>query len=409
MLNPKFIRENPKKVTEGMKKRGIDPKLVDQFLKLDEQWRKLTTEVDELRAKQKKLGEEKKIGEAKKTKAKIQKIVGKLTKSVKRRQKALEELPNIPAEDAPVGGEKANKVVRSVGKKTSFKFKAKDHLTLGEKLNIIDVKNAAVASGSRFGYLRGGAALLELALIQYAFDNLLEAGFEPVFPPVMVKPEIMRAMGKGKFIDDSEAFHLEKDDLYLVGSAEHALGALGKDRVFGLEDLPTKLAGFSTSFRREAGSYGKDTKGILRVHQFDKIEQFVFCHPKDSEKELKKLVAMQEKLMKGLKLPYRVIEVATGDLTWGDYRQFDIEAWLPSQKQYREMSSASNTTDFQARGINARYRNKQNQMEYIHMLNATGLAMGRIIIAIIENNQTAKGTVRVPKVLQKYIKTTLIG
>lgn len=403
MLDPKFIRENPEKVKKGVEKRGVSAKLVEQFLKFDEQWRALTTKIGEARAEQKKLGQARDIKGAKKIKTTIQKLERDLVKVVEGREATLGELPNVPADDAPVGGEEASVVVSSGGKRPEFKFEVKDHLVLGEKLGIIDVKNAAVTTGSRFGYLKGGAALLELSLIQYAFENLLKADFEPVFPPAMVKPEIMRGMGKGKFIDEEEAFHLEKDDLYLIGSAEHTLGPLGKDHVFSPKDLPKKYAGFSTSFRREAGSYGKDTKGILRVHQFDKIEQFVFCQPKDSESELKKLVAMQEKLMKGLKLPYRVVEIATADMTWGDYRQFDIEAWLPSQNQYREMGSASNTTDFQARGINVRYRNEHNQMEFVHMLNATGLAIGRTIIAIMENYQTAKGTIKVPQVLQKYM------
>ncbi|MFH1759439.1 MAG: serine--tRNA ligase [Patescibacteria group bacterium] len=403
MLDVKFIRENPEKVKKGLKNRGLDPNVADRFLKLDEEWRKLTMGVDELRSKQKKLSKERKISEAKKLKKKLVILEEKLKKAENERNKLLGDIPNIPAEDAPVGGEDAAVVVRSGGKKPNFKFKAQDHLTLGEQLDIIDVKHAAEAAGSRFSYLKGGAALLELGLIQYAFEQLVKEGFEPVFPPAMIKPEMMRAMGKGKFVDDEEAFHLEKDNLYLIGSAEHTLGLLGKDHIFNLRDLPRKYAGFSTSFRREAGSYGKDTKGILRVHQFDKIEQFIFCRSENSEKELKGLVAMQEKLMKGLKLPYRIVEIATGDMTWGDYHQFDIEAWLPSHGVYREMGSASNTTDFQARGINARYRDEKNQLRFTHMLNATGLAVGRTIIAIIENYQTAKGTVKVPRVLQKYM------
>lgn len=402
MLDIKLIREEPKKVKEGIKKRGVNPKLVDDFLAKDNDWREATAKLGKLQSKQKEFTKEGKRTEGKKNKEKIQKIKLKQKEAEEERQEILEELPNIPTEDAPVGGEKANRTVKTGGKIPKFSFEPKDHLTLGEQLEIIDTKHAATASGSRFAYLKRGAAILEIALIQYAFDNLTKAGFEPVFPPVMVKPEIMKEMGKGKFVEEKEAFHLEEDNLYLVGSAEHSLGPLGKNTVFNLKDLPKKYAGFSTSFRREAGSYGKDTKGILRVHQFDKVEQYVFCEPKDSDKELEKLVAMQEKLVGGLGLPYRIVEIATGDMTWGDRHQFDIEAWLPSQDTYREMGSASNTADFQARGINARYRDKNNQLTFVHTLNATGLAMGRIIIAIIENYQTAEGTIKIPEALQKH-------
>lgn len=414
MIDIKDLRDNLDKYKDGLKKKGVDVKVIDLFFDFDKKWRELTTKVDEGRAEQKKISggpglSKGDIAKAKVLKNKIKKWEDELKVVDQERLKVLGELPNLPAEDALVGHDQsANKVLREGGVKLDFDFEPLDYLTLGEKLGLIDVKQAAKATGARFGYLKGGAALLELALIDFVFKKLVADGFVPVVPPVMIKPAVLREMGKGKFIDAGDAFYIAEDDLYLVGSSEHTIGPLHKDDVFSEKELPIKYVAFSTCFRREAGSYGKDTRGILRVHQFDKVEMFVFSHPDKSFSELEKLVKIQESFVKELGLPYRVVEVATGDMGWGDAKQYDIEVWFPTQKTYRETNSASNTTDFQARGINARFRGGESKLDYVHTLNATAVAIGRMVIAIIENNQTKEGWVKVPKPLQKYLGIKLI-
>ena len=282
---------------------------------------------------------------------------------------------------------------------------------------MVDTAKAAEVSGSRFGYLKNQAVLLEFALIQLAFETLLPEGFIPIVPPVMIRPEVYRGMGRLAGDQKEERYYFEKDDLYLVGSSEHTVGPLHFNDVLLEKDLPKRYVSFSTCFRREAGSYGKDTKGILRVHQFDKVEMFSFVKPEDSEKEHEFFLSLQEKLMDKLKLPYRVLEICTGDMGWTDARQYDIEAWMPGQAhstgsgwgKYRETHSCSNTADFQARGINAKYCNSEGKTDYLHMLNGTAFAIGRVLIAIFENYQTKEGSIRVPAVLQRYVGQEIIG
>jgi seryl-tRNA synthetase len=278
-------------------------------------------------------------------------------------------------------------------------------MELGEALDLIDTVRAAKVAGSRFGYLKREAALLEFALVSYAVRHLVGKGFIPVVPPVMIRPEVYRGMGRLAADQRQERYYLPEDHLYLVGSAEHTLGPLHMDEVLEERELPKRYVGFSTCFRREAGSYGKDTKGILRVHQFDKVEMFVFTKPEDSREEHERLVTLQEELVSGLGLPYRVVAICTGDMGWTDARQYDIEVWFPSEGAFRETHSASNTTDFQARGINARFRRegKREKPEFMHLLNATALAIGRTIIAILENYQNEDGTIDVPEVLRPYL------
>lgn len=402
MLSIQLIRDNPDKVREGLKKRQKDPLLVDRFLTVDERWRKTTTEFDIARAEQKKMGDERKIDEAKKIKLAIRELEGKLATIVAERDQLLNQFPNVPADDVPVGvSEAENVVLREVGTKRQFDFSPKDYLTIAEAIDIIDTQRAAKVAGSRFGYLKGRAALLELALIQFAFEKLIKEGFVPIIPPVIIKEEPFRGMGRLAGDQKEERYYLEKDKTYLVGSAEHTLGPLHMDEMLDVKSLPRRYVGFSTCFRREAGSYGKDTKGILRVHQFDKVEMFSFSVPEKSEEEHKFLLRMQEEMMQALELPYRVVQICTGDMGWTDYKQYDLETWLPGQPDggvYRETHSCSNTTDFQARGIHC----KTNTGEYAHMLNATGIAIGRMIIAIIENYQTKKGDFEIPQVLKKY-------
>ena len=305
--------------------------------------------------------------------------------------------------------ERENLTLRMVGDKPTFAFVPKDYLTLAEALGIIDVERASKVSGSRFGYLFGEAVLLEFALVQFAFSRLIPKGFRPVVPPDMIKPDVYRGMGRLAGGQEEERYYLPADDLFLIGSAEHTMGPIHADEVLDEKQLPIRYAGFSSCFRREAGSYGKDTKGILRVHQFDKVELVSFAHPDKSNEEHDFLLGAQEEMLRELGLHYRVVKNCTGDMGFTDARQYDIETWLPGQSgsdgilgNYRETNSCSNTTDFQARGVNVKYRPSKGSPQFVHMLNATCFAIGRILIAIIENYQQADGSILVPEVLRSY-------
>ena len=413
MLDIKFIRENPNKVKEACKNKQVKID-VGRLLKIDKEKRGIQTELEKIFAQKNKASKE--ISKAKDKKAKnkiisemkkIDKKGDKLKEGLKKIKQEFEDLmyqvPNIPLDDVPVGkDEKDNVVVRKVGKKTKFNFKPKDYLEIAEKLDLIDIKRAAKVSGTRFGYLKNEAALLEFALINFTFENLIKKGFIPVIPPVMMKSEKIRGMGYLEQADIEEAYYLPKDDLFLAGTAEQPIGTMHADEIFEEKNLPKRYLGFSSCFRREAGSYGKDTKGILRVHQFDKMEMFSFCKPENSIKEYKFLLEIEEKLIQLLKIPYRVLQICTGDLARPSAATYDIEAWIPSQNRYRETHSTSNCTDFQARRLNIRYRDKNNKLNFVHTLNGTAFAIGRTLIAIIENYQQKDGSVKVPEVLQKY-------
>lgn len=402
MLDIKYIRENPEEVKEGCKKKGFDCD-VSQILKLDEKKRGLLLKIESLRADQGKLGKED-IVEAKKIKEEVKELEPQLEEIDKGLHSLLILLPNLPQDDVPVGDESVNVVLRQHGKAPKFDFEPKDHLSLGEELNIIDTKRAVKLSGSRFGYLKREAALIEFALVQLAFEMTIKEGFVPIVPPVLIKPEAMQGMGYIDTPEDlAERYYLEKDQLFLVGSSEQSIGALHQGEVFEAKELPSRAVAFSTCFREEAGSYGKDTKGILRLHQFDKVELFSFTHPEKSKEEHQFLVSMQERLWQALEIPYQVVQLATQDMSRPSSSTIDIEAWMPGQGKYREVSSASNTTDFQARRLNIRFKEKEGKPQYVHMLNATGFAIGRTLIAIMENYQQKDGSIKIPKVLQKYV------
>jgi len=403
VLDVNFIRENLDLVKEKILSKRVDSKILDRFVELDGNWREMREQMDKLRAELNTHSKERNIEAAKAVKAGIRKIEDNLSGTEKERAEFLSQLPNLPKDGWLVGrGEEDNKVIRTVGEKPRFDFEVKDYMNLSERLGLIDTERAAQVSGSRFGYLFREAALLELALIQFAFSHLVKKGFIPVFPPVMIKPDVYRGMGRLQGGQEEERYYLQNDDLYLVGSSEHTIGPIHKDEIFKPEDLPRRYVGFSTCFRREAGSYGKDTKGILRVHQFDKVEMFSFTKPEDSEGEHQFLLAAQEELISALGLHYRVVQVCTGDMGFTDMAQYDIETWLPGQDKYRETNSCSNTGDFQARGIGVKYK-ADKKAEFVHMLNATGYAIGRILIAIIENYQTPDGDIVIPPVLRPYL------
>lgn len=430
MLDIKFIREHPEKIRENLKKRGMEFDL-EYLIALDEKRRAKIKEVDDLRARQNILSEEiakakedkrdEKIGESKEIKAKMGDSEFEL--------KALEEefiglmckLPNLLLESVPVGKDESdNKALRAWGAPPKFDFEPKDHVALGEELDLIDTQKAAAVAGTRFNYLKNEAALLEFALIQFglsvltskdtlkkiAHDNQLEIStkpFVPIIPPVMIRPEVMTKMARLSEQDKEERYHLEKDDLYLVGSAEHTLGPLHMDETLPEEKFPIRYVGFSTSFRREAGSYGKDTRGILRVHQFDKLEMESFTLPEDSVREQDFIVAIQEYLLQQLEIPYRVVAICAGDMGAPDARQIDMECWMPGQNQYRETHTSDLMTDYQARRLNTKVRRKNGGTEFAHMNDATAFAVGRTLIAIMENYQEKDGSIRIPKVLQPFM------
>lgn len=428
MIDPKFLLKNLEIVKENCKKRNVDIDL-DKIVMIKKEINKLTKERDELKhllnLGSKKRPTEAEIKKLKEVKEKIKNIEEKLDSLKKEFDSLIRKIPNIVFDDVPVGkDENDNVVLKEVGEITKFDlpagrqdFKPKDHLTIGEKLDIIDVKRASKISGSRFGYLKGKGALLEIALLKFVFDNLTDKNviekiikennldvkakeFIPIIPPVMIKPEIMQGLG---YIDsgDIEVFKIPEDNLVLVGTAEHSIVPIFKDEILDEKDLPIRFLGFSTCFRREAGSYGKDVRGILRVHQFDKMEMVSFTKKEDSRKEHRFILAIEEYLMKKLNLPYRVMRICTGDMAHPNAEQFDIETWIPSENKYRETHSTSNTTDFQARRLNIKIKRK-NGTEFAHIINGTAFAIGRIIIAIIENYQTKEGFVRIPKELIKY-------
>lgn len=408
MLDIKFIRENPTKVKESCKNKQAKVD-IDKILELDEKKRGYLREIEILRSKKGKIGKDN-IREAQEIKAIIKKTEPELERVEKEIQDLLVRVPNLCCEDIPVGkGEKDNIVLKEWGKKTEFNFQARDYLEITENLDLIDIKRAAKVAGTRFGFLKREAALLEFALVDCAFDILAKEGFIPLVPPIMIKPEMAKGMGYLEQTDDEEAYFLEKDNLYLAGTSEQPIGIMHANEIFAEKELPKRYVGFSTCFRREAGAYGKDTRGIFRVHQFDKVEMFSFCHPDKSKKEHQFLLSMEEKLMQALKIPYRVVHICTGDLGNPAAAKYDIEGWFPGQNQYRETHSTSNCTDFQARRLNIRYRSAKTQkLEFLHTLNGTAFAIGRTIIAIIENYQQKDDSIKVPKALQRYLKFKII-
>jgi len=409
MLDINFIRENPERVKDACKKKNVQIS-IDLILDLDAEKRKFQTEIENLKAEQNKISrggtENKEIfSQAKQIKEKIKEIEPKLESVLKELKGLLLELPNIPFDDVPVGKDDSENVIaKKVGKKSVWVFaKPKDYMELGENLDLIDTERAGKVAGSRFGYIKNELVLLEFALIKLVMDTVLKHNFSPVIPPVLLKEEMARGTGYFEASDEKEAYYLPDDNMYLAGTSEQPLVSMHSGEILNEKDLPKRYIGFSTCFRREAGSYGKDTKGILRVHQFDKLEMVIFSTPEQSRDEHKLILSIEEKLMKDLKLPYQVINICTGDLGRPAAKKYDIETWLPSEQKYRETHSCSNCTDFQARRLNIRYKDKNNKMQFVHTLNGTAFAIGRILIMIMENYQQKDGSIKVPKVLQKYV------
>ncbi|MGC0330897.1 seryl-tRNA synthetase [Streptomyces sp. SAI-170] len=414
MIDLRLLREDPDRVRASQRARGEDVELVDALLSADERRRSSGVRFDELRSEQKALG--KLIPKASpEERAELLQKAEQLKSDVKAAEAAQHEadeetkrlamaLGNLVHPDVPVGGEEDFVVLETHGTIRDFAaegFEPKDHLELGEALGAIDVERGAKVSGSRFYYLTGVGALLELALVNAAIAQATEAGFIPMLTPALVRPRAMEGTG---FLGQAaeNVYHLEKDDFYLVGTSEVPLAAYHMDEIIDADKLPLRYAGFSPCFRREAGTYGKDTRGIFRVHQFDKVEMFSYVAPEDAENEHKRLLEWEKQWLTGLELPFQVIDVASGDLGASASRKFDCEAWIPTQGKYRELTSASNCDGFQARRLSTRVR-EGKQVKPLATLNGTLCAVPRTIVAILENHQQADGSVRVPEMLRPYL------
>lgn len=416
MIDLRILRETPDLLRASQRARGEDEKIVDTLLDVDERHRAALSRFESLRAEQKSIGKSVSVarGDERETLLARARELAEEVKSAQEEQDHLEaelsellrSVSNIVEDGAPVGGEDDFVVLEEVGTRTEFDFPPRDHLELGERLGAIDVERGAKASGARFYYLTGVGALLELALLNLAMERAVAAGFTPVVPPVLVRPEMMDGTG---FLGahSGEVYHLADDDLYLVGTSEVPLAAYHADEILNGASLPRRYAGWSTCFRREAGSYGKDVRGIIRVHQFNKVEMFSFCRPEDSRDEHLRLLAWEKEMLAAVELPYRVVDIAAGDLGSSAARKYDCEAWVPSQGKYREVTSTSNCTEFQARRLGVRFRDpgdggRGGRPRYAATLNGT-LATTRWIVAILENNQRADGSVRVPEALRRYV------
>jgi seryl-tRNA synthetase len=417
MIDLKFLRENPDVVRASQKGRGEDVAIVDKVLASDDAKRAAITEFEQLRAQQNVLSKsvgaasgEEKVALLANSKELAEKVKAADAKRAELEAAALSHamvISNILDPEAPIGGEEDFVVIEHVGTPRDFSsagFAPKDHVELGKLLGAIDTERGAKVSGSRSYYLTGVGALLEFALVNYAISSATKAGFIPVIPPVLVKPAAMEGTG---FLGQAaeNVYHLEKDDYYLVGTSEVPLAAFHMDEVLDGAKLPLRYAGYSSCFRREAGSYGKDTRGIIRVHQFDKVEMFSFCKPEEAKQEHQRLLQWEKDFLNAMEIPYRVIDVASGDLGSSANRKFDIEAWIPTQDAYREVTSTSNCTEFQGRRLNIRYKDSDGT-KAIATLNGTLVAIPRMIVAILENHQNADGTVNVPAALQPFLGMT---
>jgi len=421
MLDVELLRKNPEFVKERLRLRREDySRLVDEALRLDEERRSILRGLEALRAERnslsKEIGRRKSKGEqtaelegkVKEIKEKIEGLEGQLSKVEEQLKSVMLSIPNIPHYSVPVGKDETENVeVRSWGVPRDFDFEPKAHYEIGEALGILDFERGASLSGSRFTVMWGWGAKLERALINFMLDFHTSRGYKEVWVPHLVKPEILEGTGQlPKFEED--LYFCERDGLYLIPTAEVPLTNLFRDTILEEKDLPIYLTAYTPCYRREAGAYGKDIRGIIRQHQFDKVELVKIVHPDTSEQELERLTADAEEILKLLGLPYRVVALCTGDLGFASAKTYDIEVWFPSQNKYREISSCSNCTDFQARRMNTRFKDSEGRKRFVHTLNGSGLAVGRTLAAILENYQQKDGSVVVPEVLRDYLKADVI-
>ena len=410
MIDPQLLKTNVEVIKENLKKRDLKIDL-EILTKLDEERRAIKFESEKLRSEQKKLGKEiatsegdqknKLLNKAEKLSEKVKQLSDENQKKDEQFFNEWIKIPNIVNPSSPVGKtDEDNKELKKVGTPKDIKDPL-SHLNIGENLGLINVEKASSVSGSRFSYLFGDLVKIQFNLVSFAMNKLSEKGFNPTIPPVLVRENAL--YGTGFFPDDSDqVYEIPNDDLFLVGTSEVSLAALHSDEIVSYDSLPIRYAGYSTCFRREAGTYGKDTSGIFRVHQFDKVEMFSFCSPEKSDEEHEFILSIEEEILQELEIPYRVVDVCTGDLGSSAAKKYDIEAWIPSQEQYREVTSCSNTTDFQARRLNIRTKIDKNST-LLHTLNGTAIAVGRILIALLENNQTKDGNVEFSENLSKIL------
>jgi seryl-tRNA synthetase len=413
MIDPRLLRESPDLIRDSLRRRGSTIDL-DALIALEASVRAKRQQAEGLRARQKEAGrliailagaeKEAAIEDVAELAAAVKETISEADRLAAVFDRALLDVPNLVAPDAAEGQTEADSLeIKKVG---SPRPDGLDHATLGEQLDIIDTSRGARVSGSRFGYIKGKGALLELSLVRWAMDHLVASGFTPMIPPVLVREEALE--GTGFFPEAREqVYEVPKDQLFLVGTSEVPLAAYHGDEILEAGTLPVRYAGFSTCFRREAGTYGKDTAGIFRVHQFDKVEMFVFTTPEASVEEHERLLAIEEALVQELDIPYRVVNIAAGDLGASAAKKYDIEAWFPSEQAYREITSSSNTTDYQARRLKVRMKTEAGN-QVLHTLNGTACAVGRTIIAILENHQRPDGSVEIPEALRRYTGFDLI-
>jgi seryl-tRNA synthetase len=412
MIDIKLIRENPEIVKKSQKNRGFPVEDVDKLVKLDKEWRKLKEEVDGLRARRNKISEE--INQAKKAGKKVDALIKEakeiplkladkeklINEICEKRDFLWREIPNIHDKNIPVGDASKNKTLKEFGKIPKFKFKVKDHADLLEALEQLDTKKAAEVSGTRFYYLKDDLVKLNYALINFAIDFVRKKGFTMMQPPFMLRRDVLAgAMPLGAF--EGAIYKIDGEDLYLIGTSEHALNAYYLDETIPENKLPVRISGMSTCFRKEAGTHGKDEKGIFRIHQFEKVEQFVFCKPEDSWKEFDFILNNTIEIFKQLGIPFRTVDLSTGDITRVAARTVDLEGWFPSQNCYRELGSCSNCLDYQARRSNIKYLDKDG-LKLVHTLNNTAVATERMIACIVENFQQEDGSIKIPDVLVPY-------
>lgn len=403
MIDIQFLRDNPEKVRQGVAAKNYDTTIVDEVLHLDGQHRKLMQEVQALQAERNRVAKEKNIEEGRQVKQKLKQLEPKLEEAEKDFLEKFSMIPNLPADDVPIGqGEDQNVEVHKWGEIPKFNFEAKDHVQIGKDLDLIDFDSGAKVSGSQFYFLKNEAVLLEFAIIQYGLEALLKKGFIPMITPDLATSRYYLGTGYNPKGDEAQTYTIEGHDLGLIATAEVTMAGYHADQILVEKTLPLKYAAVSHAFRQEAGAYGKYSKGLYRVHQFTKLEMFAYTTQEQSKKVHQEFLAIEEDLLQGLKIPYRVLEMCTGDLGAMASKKYDLEAWMPGRNDYGEVTSTSNTTDYQARNLNVRYQSKDRNL-YAHMLNGTAFAISRTLIAILENNQQEDGSIIVPEVLQKWV------
>lgn len=406
MINIQLIRDNPEKVKDGVKKKQFDPSIVNKVLELDKKRLDLLQKVEELRHNRNAISKkhtEENVAQGKKIKEELFNLEPQLKEAENQLDELLQQIPNLPLSNVPIGkSEKDNVVLRQRGQVSESNFTPKDHIELGKELDIIDFERGSKVSGSGFYYLKNDGALLELALVQYGMKFLLDQGFTPFITPDLARERYYLGTGYLPRGPEAQTFTITNSDLGLIATAEVTLAGYHTDEILAEKDLPKKYVGYSHCFRQEAGSYGKYSKGLYRVHQFTKVEMFAYTKPEDSEQMHQQLLALEEEFWQSLEIPYQVVEMCTGDLGAQAARKFDLEAWMPGRGDWGEVTSTSNTTDYQARQLSIKYR-KGTDTEYVHTLNGTLVATSRAIIAILENNQQKDGSVIIPKALHSYM------